>query len=429
MSAPYLTLTGIDQPPETARLVLSGERDANYLDATFDGHLPQAALQRSVYAAYGGAPLWFMGAQDLEYRLDQGKASTRVRFRAGPYRYAKASRYYLGYYLYDVLERQVINRMLNRLVAWPASGMAVTEQNTTETAFRLFVLNGGRRPSASEQNDLVDELTRHLNVDALVPSRRKFDDAVRRMLERWQTMVRVDNLNYLSRTTEVAMYQDPDNLPEPPLFARCLLDPVELHYPSEAEQTGLPTVDDITMQWPLSLTLRQDEDTLIEFSHYDRQPPSERLGQSLAGSQLQDGFNYWRFGPAWDDYLVELSVGDVPDFENVNPHTLWTYLQPSLNHANLQSRLLQQQNFWPQRLRNVTAPAPADAAALQRLLPGLAVRLRRTGQLYWILETSVSTPPLTMSPKLVKPGVWDADLPAGAGDPRPAYVPAPEPIL
>ena len=470
----YLTLIGIDQPPVSARLVMSGERDANFLEATFDGWLPFASLQRSVWAAYGGTLLWLMGPAESDYMHQQGKRTTRVRFRAGPYRYAKNSAAYIGRYLYDVLETEWQNDAIGAAPTWAASltgtssrvslwdqlsppaplrdpndePIARTAANVTETHLRLLALNGNIRLDAVSEQEQRTELRRQINADALIPSGRRFDDVVRHLAERWQIMLRVDNPNYLATRTEAQLYADRDAVRPPPLFGRCLLDEPSVHYTAD-ELTNIPILDDITFQAPINQRLRDDEDTLVSFAHRTGGPPipgDVLFGETATDGQLNAGENYWR----WEDVdrasllqpvLVVKDTSEIPAYQSANPHTLLTARQmPSYHHAALQSRLLRQQAFWPNRLRTVTAVAPADADTLRQLLPGLPVRVRSlmaqtdegaidyaASPVFWVLETSISTPPFTMTVQLVKPGVWNGDFDAGLTAPSERTAPTESP--
>ena len=425
-------------PPRSARLSMSAKRDSAKLECVFSGFIPVAELQRTVTALYAGQSLWKFGADEVEYDLQEGQRITKVTFRIGPYRYGKRVRYAASYYLYRILTEQLGNLITRASAFAPGMGGTINRDMSTEVAYWRYVLAGGLAtpPGMSYQlaqnNDIRDELITHINMKS-VAVHLKYDDVVRDLFDHWMLMVRVDP-SYLDGYTDAQLLTDWDAIPAPRLFLRSCLDQVALHFPTAGQ---VPIIDDKRLTWPLHMTLREKEDTMLQFWYDGRDIPDNRLRQEDTGRvNLITARNYWRYERAgntpidWTIGTAGIDNTNIVSFTSVNPWTLYSpVMLPSLDHAHLESHIAQQQNFLPNRTRRVTAIAPESAAELRQLIPGMPVEVSSTNQQYWITELNISTPPLTMNLELVHPGrVWDADLPADVSGTRTGVSPLDDPL-
>ena len=443
-------------PPRRAELTISAKRDASEVRATFSGFIDKADLSETLRLVYGpdfrenetdfvAGPsfLWYMGAQDVRYKLDEGEPTTEVTFRPGPYRQAARTMYNASFFLYEELARQFVPLLNDMNVSNFNSGdpALFRRAESTEVAFWRYVMSGRTADMTSE--DTTRDLVRILNL-SVFEGYLQFDDVARRLFDRWMIMVRLDP-DYLTNVPVAILFgneQQRRALPQPTFFVRNCLDKISLH-PTPG---GIPVIRDISMEWDLNIQLREQEEVALRFWHDGSDVPAAVVTTDKRTGYLRNlitGSFYWRWGNSWNlDDLSDPAIGLEEDFfdppgpdigpqrdpalnPSSNPWTLWSsFVMPSLNHANLQCHLLQQENFFPNRKRTVTAPAPRTAAEVKKLLPGMPVRISRNSEDYWVTELRISTPPLTMSLDLVYPPghgnpdtdtpdrAFDADLPA-----------------
>lgn len=417
-------------PPRSVEMSISGERDSAVANAVFDGIIPRGTLQRTAYLLYGGGPLWPMGADDVTYEMVQGDMVTRVVFRIGPYRYGKVSYWAGSRYLYRVVLAQLKDMLQSDALFGPAS-----PNPGSETAAWLWLLSN-QDFTASQTDRVLDDLYKHLSRECLLGTLH-FDEVVRRLFDRWQILLMIDP-NYLSASRyqmEVNLFSDWDNLPEPTFLFRNLMDDISERIRG-SQRTGVnplpsvtPIADDIRFAWPLQMTLREDEDTVLAFFYrgeqVDRAAARANTIDAFANIandpatgmpyNLMPGTDYWRIQQG-DEWTITRDFRTVVNFNAANPWNIYSpYRNPSLYHSQLENHLARRANFFPNRKREATVLAPETAAELRQYLPGNPIRIRSTGESYWITELRVSTPPLTMKLHLVYPGdPWDGDLPADA---------------
>ena len=426
-------------PPRSVQLSLSGWRDASTVRVSYDGIIPRRWLQKQLELWYGNERLWYVGADDCRYRLREGLPTTDVTFRVGPYRASRRTRYNASYYLYEELAQEFPG-LLDGMTHWnglarpvvtppfttpmPPANPNFVRDESSEVAFWRYIVGHQEDPTVTPRQSLGfgaaytdtvrDEILTQINRDCFM-GYLQYDDVVRQLYERWHILVRPDP-DYLAGISPADLFLNPDNIPSPPLFARNVLDLVEIYYapvdPTGPPLTNIPALDDISLEAPLQLHLREDEETALQFYstgvplHPDLLAP---IGGTGTTKRLLDpGANYWRFGTEWHTYLAG-TENDIPEVNAANPWTLWSgALMPDIYLAGLQHHLAQQMNFFPNRQRRITAPAPLEAATVRQLLPGMPVSLSRTGAYYWVAELNISTPPLVMTLDVVYPGQMPA---------------------
>ena len=443
-------------PPRSVRMTVSGRRDASTVEVSYDGIIPREWLQKQLRLMYGQGFLWYVGADDCTYRIREGVPTTDVVFRFGPYRQAPRTLFNASYYLYEELTR-IFPTLLDFLsTRWntqaaptpmnPAGPLATDfiRDRSSETAFWRYILglrlvNGRMNIHLAGLPEMRDEIARQIYRDCFM-GYLQYDDVVRQLYEKWMFIVWM-NPDYLTdmalprditqstvltdpetgevfteyqvdlRNGAALLFTNPEVIPPPRFRIQNVLDLVPVVYSTPGALDAIPVVDDIEFEVPQQLHLRQFEDTALQF-YYAGQPligggSRAPFGGGLVTTELRNlisGSNYWRFSNSWFTYLVGTEV-DIPQVNALNPWTLWSAaLMPDIWHANLQCHLMQQVNFMPNRKRKVTAPAPLTADEVRQLLPGSAVKLRRSDEYYWITELRISTPPLIMELDLVYPG-------------------------
>ena len=444
-------------PPRRAELTLSAKRDASTVRATFSGIIPRSQFSETMSLKYGNDHMWYVGASEVKYRLDEGEPVTEIVFRLGPYRQASRTKYNASYYLYEQLAVQFPELIINASIFNSPRAASFTFSESSEVALWRFIMSGAT--DAMTHSQTATEILRIMDLSVFA-GYLQYDDVVRRLFERWMfmTWIKPDYLNNVPAALLFGSQAAREMIPPPELTMRNCLDNISLYYgPTMARPNlpELPEVRDISMEWDVDAQKREEEDTMLRFWMNTIAVPSRDLINGFVPTLFQ-----WRFSNAWFDRIrttipgVRGGIGVEDDFFDppgtvsmppkppaANPWTLWSsYALPSINHADLECRLLQQENFFPNRMRRVTIPAPDTAAEVMNLVPGSAVKLSRNGEAYWITEMKLSTPPLTMTLDLVFPPphdgrAWDADLPDGSlaitpaapGLPAPTPTPAPAP--
>ena len=411
-------------PPRKAELTVSGERDSGTVQASFAGAIPRAALQYTSYVYYGSNFLWRVGADNVTYSNESGDWITNVTFRIGPYRYGKRTHFAGSHYLHDLLVQNLPTYIRNDAsFSFDANDMLVRARSS-ETAYWLWIL-GGEERMAAQTDDVLGNLYINMYRIVMAGTQLQFDIAARNLFHEWMVMVMVKP-DYLNRlyANESAIWLNWDKVREPDLIYRNLHDRIDPgRTPGLAAGYVIPVVQDTLVRWPLQMTRREDEDTMLSFYYEGSDVPSANIrddpdnrGRKLV---LRPGESYYRHGETErgiDSWTVGTSdPREIAGFNAANPWILYSpYQVPSLNHAHLEHYMVRLRNFFPNRQREVTAVAPESADDLMKLMPGNPVRVESTGEDYWITELKVNTPPLTVELKLVYPGdPWDGDLPTG----------------
>ena len=415
-------------PPRKAELTVSGERDSGTVQASFAGAIPRAALQYTCYVYYGTDFLWRVGADNVTYSNESGDWITNVTFRIGPYRYGKRTHFAGSHYLHDLLVQNLPTLIRGDANFEPTPSVSVPNPfnpaDSSETANWLYILAGNDR-LIGETDDVLGSLYINMYRTVMAGTQLQFDIAARNLFNEWMVMVlvRPDYLNRLYRNEE-AIWLNWDKVDPPDLIYRNLHDKIVPGLtPGLARNYVIPEVEDKLMRWPLQMTRREDEDTMLSFYYEGGNIPGANIrndpdtGRRLV---LKPGEGYYRFGETDSMGRERWDVGtsdprELTEFNAANPWILYSPNHlPSLTHAHLEHRLVRLKHFFQNRQREVTAVAPESAADLMKLMPGNPVRVESTGADYWITELKVNTPPLTVELKLVYPGdPWDGDLPTG----------------